>query len=137
MIQFTEYEISSEESFYRPGTLQIFANGTSQNVKYFVTSNGFHLSSLQKLGGNRPDPVLNSLPLQQNSFNNQPFGQQQQRPDQLNDQRQQQQRPDQRPQQRPDQRQPQQQAQRQVRRPLSTPAESLITRAIQTFARLF
>lgn len=40
----TEYEISTEESFYRPGTLQIFANGTSQNVKYFVTSNGFHLS---------------------------------------------------------------------------------------------
>lgn len=153
MIQFTEYEISSEESFYRPGTLQIFANGTSQNVKYFVTSNGFHLSSLQKLGGNRPDPVLNSLPLQQNSFNNQPFGQQQQRPDQFNDQRQQQQRPEQRPdvfnerrqQQRPDQRplqfddqrQPQQQAQRQVRRPQSTPAESLLTRAIQTFARLF
>lgn len=43
-INSTEYEVANEESFYRPGTLQIFANGTSQNVKYFVTSNGFHLS---------------------------------------------------------------------------------------------
>ncbi|CAO1437450.1 unnamed protein product [Diamesa hyperborea] len=163
-----EYEISNEESFYRPGTLQIFANGTSQNVKYFVTSNGFHLSALQKLGGVRPDPVINSQQSQQNV--NQPFSgqrpgqfndqrQQQQRPDLFNEQRQQQrpgqfndqkqqQRPDQfndqRPQQRPDQRpapfpeqRPQQQAQRQVRRPQSIPAESLLTRAIQTFARLF
>ena len=106
-----------------------------------------YFTALQKLGGVRPDPVLNSLPSQQNSFINQPFSgqrqEQQQRPGQFNDQRQQQQRPDQRPPQFPDQRpqqqdqRPQQQPQRQVRRPLSTPAESLLTRAIQTFARLF
>ena len=118
-----------------------------------------YFTALQKLGGVRPDPVLNSLPSQQNSFINQPFSgqrqeqqqrpgqfndqRQQQRPGQFNDQRQQQQRPDQRPPQFPDQRpqqqdqRPQQQPQRQVRRPLSTPAESLLTRAIQTFARLF
>lgn len=109
-----------------------------------------YFTALQKLGGVRPDPVVNSLPSQQNSFINQPFSGSQQRPGQFNDQRPQQ-RPDQfsdqrpqQPQQRPDQRplqftdqRPQQQAQRQVRRPQSLPAESLLTRAIQTFARLF
>lgn len=48
---FTEYEIATEENFFRSGVLQINVNGTFMDVKFFVNQNGFHVADLQRPGG--------------------------------------------------------------------------------------
>lgn len=47
-----EYEMSTEENFYKFGTLRIGLNNSAMDVKYFVNKNGFHIADLQ-----RPVPV--------------------------------------------------------------------------------
>lgn len=57
-----EYEISTEENFFKTGTISLGLNGTQMDVKYFVNSNGFHVANLQKAGApvvpNQPKPTL-------------------------------------------------------------------------------
>lgn len=49
-----EYEISTEENFFRSGVLQLFVNGTAMDVKFFVNKNGFHVSELLRSGVSQP-----------------------------------------------------------------------------------
>lgn len=43
-----EYEMSTEENFFKTGTLRIGVNNSAMDVKYFVNKNGFHVSDLQR-----------------------------------------------------------------------------------------
>lgn len=45
-----EYEIATEENYFRSGSLQLAINGTFMDVKFFVNKNGFHVADLQKPG---------------------------------------------------------------------------------------
>jgi hypothetical protein len=49
-----EYEISTEENFFRSGVLRVNVNGTSMDVKFYVNKNGFHVADLQKVGAPQP-----------------------------------------------------------------------------------
>ena len=43
-----EYEMSTEENYFKTGTIRLGVNGTDMDVLWFVNSNGFHVSDLQK-----------------------------------------------------------------------------------------
>lgn len=49
-----EYEISTEENYFRSGVLQLAVNGTFMDVKFFVNKNGFHVADLQIPGTQQP-----------------------------------------------------------------------------------
>lgn len=49
-----EYEISTEENFYKTGTIRLALNNTDMDVKYFVNSNGFHVSDIERPGVQKP-----------------------------------------------------------------------------------
>lgn len=43
-----EYEVSTQENFFKTGTISLGLPGAQMNVKYFVNSNGFHVANLQR-----------------------------------------------------------------------------------------
>lgn len=49
-----EYEISTEENFFRSGVLRVNVNGTFMDVKFYVNKNGFHVADLQRIGAQQP-----------------------------------------------------------------------------------
>lgn len=58
-ISVREYEISTEENFFKTGTLSLALNGTQMDVRYFINSDGFHVTGLK-----RPIPPVNPIPPQ-------------------------------------------------------------------------
>lgn len=42
-----EYEMSTEENFFKTGILSLSVNGTQQDVRYFVNNSGFHVSDMR------------------------------------------------------------------------------------------
>lgn len=42
-----EYEVSTQENFFKTGTISLGLPGAQMNVKYFVNSRGFHVANLQ------------------------------------------------------------------------------------------
>lgn len=63
----TEYEIATEENFFRSGTLALNVNSTQMDVKFFVDRNGFHVLDLQ-------GPKAPQRPQQQPTGVQRPFG---------------------------------------------------------------
>ena len=43
-----EYEMSTEENFFKTGTLRIGLNNSSMDVKYYLNKNGFHVADLKR-----------------------------------------------------------------------------------------
>lgn len=61
-----EYEVSSEDNFYKTGTISLGVNGTQMDVKYFVNRSGFHVTNLSKPAAKpaataRPVPAVPSV----------------------------------------------------------------------------
>jgi len=52
-----ENEISSEDTFFKTGTLRLQFNGTNIDVKYFMNKNGFHVQDFV-----RPDQARQNVP---------------------------------------------------------------------------
>lgn len=45
--------MSTEENFFKSGTLRLDINGTNMDVRYFVNSKGFHVNDLKRLDENQ------------------------------------------------------------------------------------
>lgn len=67
-----EYEISTEENFFKTGTLSLSLNATQMDVRYFVNSDGFHVTGLKRplAQGN---PNANAIPAATRPVNNRPL----------------------------------------------------------------
>lgn len=48
MLKFTEYEVATEENFFRTGVVTLNVNNAPMDVKFFVDKNGFHVNDLKK-----------------------------------------------------------------------------------------
>lgn len=46
-----EYEVSTQENFFKTGTISLGLPNAQMDVKYFVNNNGFHVSNLQRPAG--------------------------------------------------------------------------------------
>ena len=68
-----EYEVSTDENFYKTGTLGLDFNGKQMDVRYFVNKDGFHVTNL-KMQDSSADPNEQSpIPLLNNRITrNQP-----------------------------------------------------------------
>ncbi|XP_070502696.1 uncharacterized protein [Chironomus tepperi] len=55
-----EYEVATEENFFRAGVVTLNVNNAPMDVKFFVDKNGFHVNDLRKPG----TPVPNQKPQQ-------------------------------------------------------------------------
>lgn len=66
-----EHEMSTEENFFKSGTLRIDVNGTLMDIKYFVNKSGFYVADIEKpLSPTRPSvppPIPISLQRPQNN----------------------------------------------------------------------
>lgn len=46
-INIREYEVSTDENYYKTGTLGLDFNGKQMDVRYFVNKDGFHVTNLK------------------------------------------------------------------------------------------
>ena len=80
----TEYEVATEENFFRTGVVTLNVNNAPMDVKFFVDKSGFHVSDLKKFispvpnqkqqqGVQRP---FGQLPLDPRVINRPPVNQQ-------------------------------------------------------------
>lgn len=65
-----EYEISTEENYFKSGTLELALNGTLMDVRYFVNKDGFHVNGIKRPAPPAPLPLAQPL-AQTNPLNNQ------------------------------------------------------------------
>jgi hypothetical protein len=48
LLIFAEYEVATEENFFRTGVVTLNVNNAPMDVRFFVDKNGFHVNDLKK-----------------------------------------------------------------------------------------